>query len=348
MFEQSKLLEEFTPDKLIGYVRNIPEPENWIGNNYIPIKTINDLSFEYIKGSYDKPIMASIMAWDAEAPIAGKKGITTISGELPPIKRKIKVEEKELIKFFAPRAGMGDREQAINDMYDLVDQMVNACRARMEWLRWQALATGAIDYNEGGIIFTVDFGVPASQKETLAGTARWSDLDDSDPLGDLERWCEAHVTNTGIRPERVLMSLKSRNYILKNEAIRQIITSEPDLYISPAQLNQLLQNFELPQINTYDAKVLTENADGTKTESRFLPEDVVVLLPAPSYNIGNLLQGPTAEALATLRLDSSTKPEGVIATVYSKEDPPSYWIKAAVTAFPTLPGAELIGIYNVF
>jgi len=348
MFEQSKMLEEFTPDKLLGYVRNIPEPENWIGNTILPSQTINDLRFEYIKGSYEKPIMASIMAWDAEAPIAGKKGVVTVSGEMPPIKRKIKVEEKELIKFFAPRAGMGDKAQAIDDIYDLVDQMVNACRARMEWLRWQAIATGAVTYDEGGVIFTVDFGVPASQKETLSGTARWSDLDDSDPLGDLERWCEAHVTNTGIRPERALMSLKSRNYLLKNEAIRQIITSNADVYISPAQLNALLQNFELPQIITYDAKVLTEALAGTKTESRFLPQDVVVLLPAASYNIGNLLQGPTAEALALMNLDSSTKPEGVVVVIYVKEDPPSYWIKAAVTAFPTLPGAELIGIYNVF
>ena len=348
MYEQSKLLEEFTPDKLIGYVRNIPEPENWIGSQFLSTKTINDLRFEYIKGSYEKPIMASIMAWDAEAPIAGRKGVTTISGEMPPIKRKVKVEEKELIKFFSPRAGLGDKEQAINDIYDLVDQMVNACRARMEWMRWKAISTGAITYDEGGIKFTVDYGVPASQKETLAGTAKWSDLDDSDPLGDLERWAEDHVTNTGIRPERAIMSLKSRNYLLKNEAIRQIITSEPDTYISPTQLNQLLANFELPQIVVYDAKVLTENMDGTKTESRFLSQDIVVLLPNASYNIGNLLQGPTAESLAMMNLDSSTKPEGVVAVVYSKEDPPSYWIKAAVTSFVTLPGAELIGIYDVY
>ena len=348
MFEQSRLLEEFTPDKLIGYVRNIPEPENWIGSTILPTQTINDLRYEYIKGSYEKPIMGSIMAWDAEAPIAGKKGLVTISGEMPPIKRKVKVEEKELIKFFAPRAGLGDKEQAINDIYDLVDQMVNSCRARMEWLRWQAIGTGAITYDEGGMIFSVDYGVPASQKETLLTTARWSDLDDSDPLGDLERWAEAHVTNTGIRPERMVMSLKTRNYLLKNEAIRQIITNNANVYVSPEQLNQLLQTFNLPQIIIYDAKVLTEAMAGTKTETRLLAEDVVVLLPAASYNLGKLLQGPTAEALAMMNLSSSTKAEGVVAVIYTKEDPPSYWIKAAVTAFPTLPGAELIGIYNVW
>lgn len=348
MFEQSKLLEEFTPDTLIGYVRNIPEPVNWIGNQFLPAKTISDLRFEYLKGSYEKPIMANIMSWDAEAPIAGRRGLTSISGEMPPIKRKVKVQERELIKFFAPRPGLGDREEAVNGIYDLVDQMVMACRARMEWLRWQAIATGAITYDEEDIKFTVDFGIPASQKETLLTTHKWDALTTADPLGDMERWAEAHVSNTGIRPARAIMSLKSRNLMLKNEAIRQIVTSAKTIYISPQQLNDVLSNFDLPEIITYDAKVLTENHDGTRTESRFLPEANVIMLPPATYEIGNLLQGPTAEALALLKLDSSTKPEGVVATVYAKEDPPSFWIKAAATAFPTLPGAELLGIYKVF
>jgi len=346
MYEQSKLLEEFSPTKLIGYVKHIPENETWIGNQILPTKDINDLKFEYIKGSYERPVMAHIITWDAEAPIAGKKGVTTIQGELPPIKRKAKVEEKELIMYFRPREGMGDRQQAIDEIYNIVDDLVMSARARMEWMRWQVLSTGSLVVDDADIKFSVDFGVPGSQKETLAGTNKWSDTANSDPLGDLERWCEDHVTNTGIRPKEMYMSLKNRNYLLKNEAIRQIITSEPDVYIGPKQLNLVLENFELPKMNIYDAKVLTENNDGTKTESRFLPIDVVILAPGAGYTLGNMLNGPTAEALTQLNLDKSVKPEGIIAVVYAKEDPPSFWIKVAVTAFPTLSGAELLGIYN--
>ena len=348
MYEVTKLLEEFTPNKLIGYVKHIPENENWIGSQFLPTENINDLSFEYIKGSYERPVMASVMTWDAEAPIAGKKGTTTISGELPPIKRKAKIEEKELIKYFSPRAGLGDRQVAINDIYNIVDDLVMSARARMEWMRWQVLGTGKLTVDEGGIDFEVDYGVPASQQETLLTTARWSDLDDSDPLGDIETWCQNHVTNTGIRPKEMVMSLVTRNYLLKNEAMRQIITSEPDVYISPQQLNQVLENFELPKITVYDAKVLTEENDGSKTESRFLPNDVVILLPGAGYEVGKLLNGPTAEALTQIDADKGVKPEGVIAVMYSYKDPPSFWIKVAVTAMPTLPGAELLGIYNVW
>jgi len=348
MYEQSKLLEEFTPTKLIGYVKHIPENENWIGNQFMPTEDTGDLRFEYIKGSYERPVMAQIIAWDAEAPIAGKKGTTTISGELPPIKRKAKIAEKELIMFFRPRQGLGDKQRAIDEIYSIVDDLVASARARMEWMRWQALSTGKITYDEGDITFEVDFGVPDSQKETLSGTSMWSDLDDSDPLGDIEGWCETHVDNTGIRPKQMAMSLKTRNYLLKNEAIRQIVTSEPDVAINAQQLNQVLETFDLPQIVIYDARVNTEGADGTKTESRFLPQDVVVMMPGPGYEIGKILNGPTAEALTQLNLDAAVKPEGIIAIVYAKEDPPSFWVKVSVTAFPTMPGAELVGIYNVW
>ena len=348
MYEQSRLLEEFSPTKLIGYVKHIPENENWIGNQFLPTEDTNDLRFEYIKGSYDKPVMASVITWDAEAPIAGKKGTTTIQGELPPIKRKAKVEEKELIMYFRPREGMGDRQKAIDDIYNIVDDLVMSARARMEWMRWQVLSTGKLTVDDSDINFEVDFGVPASQQETLAGTARWSDLENSDPLGDIERWTEAHVTNTGIRPKEMVMSLTARNYLMKNEAIRQIITSDKTVYVGANQLNMLLENFELPKIHVYDAKVVTEENDGSKTESRLLANDVLVMLPGAGYEVGKLLNGPTAEALTQLNLDKSVKPEGIIAVVYAKEDPPSFWIKVAATAFPTLPGAELLGIYNIF
>ena len=348
MYENgTKLLDEFTPTKLIGYVKHIPENETWIGNQFLPSEDTGELNFEYIKGSYERPVMAQIISWDAEAPIAGRKGLTTIQGELPAIKRKAKIGERELLQFFRPRSGMGDRERAIQEIYNIVDDLVMSARARMEWLRWQAISTGKVTYDEGDVTFEVDFGVPDSQQETLTGTDKWSDTANADILGDLETWCENHVTNTGIRPERMAISLKTRNYMMKNEAIRQIVTSESDVYISAEQLNQVLTNFDLPTPVIYDAKVMTEGTS-SNTETRFLAQDKVILLPGAGYELGKLLQGPTAEALLQLKLDKTVKPEGIIAVVYAKEDPPSFWIKVAVTAFPTLPGAELIGIYDVY
>jgi hypothetical protein len=41
--------------------------------------------------------MASIQAYGAEAQIASRKGATKITGEIPPIKRKIPLDERELL-----------------------------------------------------------------------------------------------------------------------------------------------------------------------------------------------------------------------------------------------------------
>lgn len=348
-FQGIALLEEFKLATLIGYVKNLPEPIAYRGSEFLPATNIDDVNFEYIVGAYHRPVMASIMAWDSEAPIAGKKGFTKVAGELPPIKRKVHVEEKELIRFYRPRVGTGERQQAIDDVYNLIDDMVNAVRARMEWLRWQALSTGTLVYNSGGINFSIDFIVPSSQKETLAGTSRWSDTTNSVPVDDFQRWINAYVATNGIKPGRAVMSLTSMNYLLQNASIRQLITNYTTQYISEAQLAQLFATFGFPMPSVYDALYDEEADSGVVTTSRFLAEDVVLLLPPPAYVIGQILVGPTAEALVTgAPATGSAKPEGVFVSVYETEEPPSVWIKASATAFPTLPGAQLIGIYNVW
>ena len=342
------LLEEFKPATMLGYVKNLPEPEAWIGSRFLSNKNVDDVDFEYILGAYDKPVMASIMAWDSEAPIAGKKGLTKVKGELPPIKRKIQVEEKELIKFFRPRTGTSDQQRAIDDIYDYVDQMVNAVRGRMEWLRWQVLSTGVITYDDGGIEFTLDFGCSSDLQETLAGTNVWSDLDDSNPISNLRTWKQDYIDKNGIAPGYMVISSACQLYLLQNEAIRQLITNYTTQYVSEAQLSQMLATFGLPEIVVYDAKIQSEGADGTLTESRFFSEDLCIFLPPSSYELGQILVGPTAESIVSGIADVSAKPEGVVVQVYETNEPPSVWIKASATAFPTLPGAQLIGIYDVY
>lgn len=341
------MLEEFKPATLIGYIKNLPEPESWIGSRFLPNDNIDDVDFEYILGAYQRPVMASILAWDSEAPIAGKKGITKVTGELPPIKRKIHVEEKELIKFFRPRVGTGDRQNAINDIYNYVDEMVMAVRGRMEWLRWKALSTGQVVYDEGGIKFTIDYGCPSALQETLAGNNRWSVVATANPISDLRRWKQDYIDNNGIAPGYMVMSSATQLYLLQNESIRQLITNYTTQYISDAQLAQLLTVFGLPEIVIFDAQIQSEANNGVLSTSRFVAEDLVILLPPSGYNLGKVLVGPTAESIASGIADNSAKQEGVIAQVYETNEPPSVWIKASATAFPTLPGAQLIGIYDV-
>ena len=346
------LLEEFKPATLLGYVKELPEPSAYLGPTFLPIKEVNDVNFEYILGSYHRPIMASIMAWDSEAPIAGKKGFVKVAGELPPIKRKIHVEEKELIKFFRAPAGMENaaRQQAIDDIYDYVDDMVKAVQARIEWLRWQALAVGTITYasDDSGVQFSLAFGVPATQQETLAGANRWSDTANSNPITDFQRWISTYNTNNGFDPGRCVISKQTLMYMLQNQAIRQLITNYTTQYISRAQLEQMFAVEGLPELFVYDEQVLTEAANGTVTASRLLPQDVLVLLPPAGRYIGEMLVGPTAEALASGLAQNTSYGGGIVSQVYETNEPPSVWVKASATSFPTMAGMQLVGIYNVW
>src|SRR3954471_23636703 len=96
-------LDEFKPPALLGFIRNIPTPQAFIGTRWLPNRVVNDLDFEYILGASKKPVMAHVMGFDSEAPIHGRPGLgERVRGELPPIKRKARFGEKEIIKFLAP------------------------------------------------------------------------------------------------------------------------------------------------------------------------------------------------------------------------------------------------------
>jgi hypothetical protein len=147
-------LDEFQGPQFLGFVRSVPEPNTFLGTRWLPNQTVFDLEFEYIKGVNDKPVMAHVMGWDSEAPIHSRaQAGERVSGELPPIKRKSKVSEKEIIRFLTPRAGVPDVQTAINSVYNLTADLLDSVQARVEWLRMQALSENKVVYNEGGVIF---------------------------------------------------------------------------------------------------------------------------------------------------------------------------------------------------
>ncbi len=349
-------LDEFQGPRFLGFVRNVPAPEPFVGQQWLPNQTTFDLEFEYIKGVNDRPVMAHVMGWDSEAPIDGRPPLgERVSGELPPIKRKAKVGEKEIIRFLSPRAGTPDRQSAIDSVYRLTGRLVESIQARVEWLRIQALSEDKITYNEGGVIFEFDYGIdPAFQwnydtaqdgaaASTGTGGVAWNLPATASPIDDLTKHCNAMETKTGYRPATIVMSRKALNYLLQSAEIKGLIrpAGAPDSILTQAEVNNVFALYGLPTIQTYDVKVRSENADGTASDVRPLAENKAFLVPAGG--VGNTLWGPTAESRPLLGTSLASSAPGIYAVTYGKEEPPSEWVKAVAVAFPSMPDAHLLG-----
>jgi hypothetical protein len=113
--------------------------------------------------------------------------------------------------------------------------------------------------------------------------------------------------------------------------------------VSAAQLNQILDAYNLPPLHVYDARV---KVSGNAT--RVIPDTVALLLPPPvdptdyeGTQLGATFWGTTAESLDPRYGLESGQEAGITAGVYTEEDPISLWTKASAIALPVLANPDL-------
>lgn len=350
-------LEELTPPLLLPYVRALLPLPAYQGATWLPNQMHDDVEYQYIIGAQNIPVMAHVIGWDAEAPIAGREAQgQRVMGELPPIKRKRRISEKEIIRFLTPRTGTADQQTALRGVLGGISNLVASIQARVEWLRMQALSEDAVVYDEGGIKIRFDFGINDEYQIDLvaqtdgAGTSvaadygpAWSDVDNATPLTDLMTICQKIQDETGQRPQTLLTSRKYANYLLTNDQIKgwTYQTTAPDRPMMPGEVQATMDRYDLPRIQTYDVSVGAEAADGSVTQVRPMRQNAGVLLPG--MPVGNTLWGPTAESRALIGTPYQQMAAGIWASTYGTDEPPGEWSKAVAVAFPTMPNAHLLG-----
>jgi hypothetical protein len=349
-------LEELQPALLLPYVRALLPLPAYQGATWLPDLLHDDVEYQYVIGANNIPVMAHVIGWDSEAPIAGREAQgEKVFGELPPIKRKRRISEKEIIRFMTPRTGTADQQAALRSVLGSIANLVASIQARVEWLRLQALSEDKVVYDEGGVKIQFDYGLNDEYQINLvtqadgAGTSVaadygpvWSDAA-ATPVADLMRICDKIADETGQRPATLLCSRKYAGYLLDNAAIKGWIypTNAPDRPLLPTEVQELFTRYDLPAIRTYDVTVGAEAADGTVTQVRPMAQNKAVLLPPLS--IGNTLWGPTAESRALIGTPYQQMATGLWASTYGTDEPPGEWSKAVAVAFPTMPNAHLLG-----
>jgi len=347
---------------MVAFVRSrfadINRRNNYLGPTLLPAKTQSGLNWKYVKGASQTPVMASITAMGAESPIASRrKALTYIEGEIPDIKRKIAVDGSTLYELKTRTLKDDELQRAIDEVYDDTEQMVAAVAARIEWLRWQALAVGSFSYTEDDVQISVDFQVPATNiidVNTALGYGGhyWTDTANSDFLLDLITLCDYIEDNKGVRPTRAVVPRAVLSDMLLNTKLgaSEVFGSTfANKMMVRAEFNSLMARYDLPTFVTYDVKVNEEDPDTKQlTESRLLPADTCILLPPASVNIGNTLFAPTLSSIMGDKNITKRESPGLYAKVWIEgEDTPVLWTKAEACAFPTLPSAELLGIMKV-
>lgn len=337
------------PQELLGFTRAIQqelEENTFVLNQFLPNDNIDDIEYRFTTGQLRDQDAAVVRAWDTESPIGNRQGIARKMGELPPISKKMAVGEEERLRLRSLERN-GDATEIINAIYNDAANLARSVTARVELFRGEALETGQIVIDENGVKQTIDFERDSDMEPTaLAGTAKWDDYDDSDPIGNLTTWVEAYTDLNGTAPGVILTSRKIVNHLLRNDQVRTYLGSlagTPAL-VTNDQLRSVFGAFDLPPIVTYDVSV---RVDGTQT--RVISDDKVIFLPPAGEPLGRTFFGTTAEAieLAGAQQIGAGQAPGMVSVVEKTFDPVKTWTKVAAIALPVLTNPNLTLVADV-
>lgn len=336
-----------TPAELTGYVR--AGVADWAVNNFslaqfLPNNPIDDLDYRFMRGGEGLVEAATFRSYDAESPIGARPGVTRVSGQLPPISRKLMLGEYDRLK--ARKQDDKIRGQLMTDAL----RLTRGIMARMELARGDALVNGKVTIAENGLQVEADFGRTGSMSVSPAGDL-WSVLATATPLTDLLKWRDHYNDVNGEMPGVILTSQRIQGYLLRNAEIRALAatTAGTPTLVSLDMFQAVLTAHGLPPIRTYDAKV---RVDGVAT--RIIADDKLLLLPAPvasgspeGTDLGATLWGTTVEATSTKYGIEVGEEPGIVAGSYETEDPIMLWTKAAGIGLPILANPDLAMVADV-
>lgn len=328
------------PAELTGYVRaSLADQDRnaFVLDQFLPHRFVNDLDYRFTRGGEGLTEAATFRTYDTEAPIGSRPGVSRVSGELPPISRKIRLSEYDRL-----RQRANGNEDVIAGLLSDAERMARSVGARLELARGDALVNGSVTIDENGVTATVDFGRDATHT-TAAGTS-WATVATATVLSDLVSWFDIYVATNGVAPGTLLTSTRVARLMQRNEEVIDAIegSAAGRTRVTQAELNALLESEGLPQVTTFDAQV---RVGGTAT--KIIDDDKVLFLPSPgspddpdSSDLGASLWGTTAESLEAEYGIEGDEP-GVVAGVYGTEDPVALWTKAAGIGLPVLANPDL-------
>lgn len=331
--------------ELIGYTREVSAAEvDGLLARLLPTRDVEDLEYEMANVDVPTYEVARFRAWDTAPPLGRRPGFVTIRGEIIPLGLSMKLNEKEMVRFNALRAGLPNG--TLQDVYDDALQTARASQWRIQRARADLLTDGKVTINENGLVgLEADFGVPGAHIVTAA--TLWSDTTNSTPVTNLLAWQATYRgNNAGRNPAAWLVSTEVLGNLGLNAQIRNLapVTGVVPGIITSATVGQVLSAQGIAPFVVFDGEAPNPS---TGLMERLLSARKVIGVPAA--NLGNVLSGvhPMTTNLIGRGILRQDQAPGIVTWVEEETRPAGIVTTSEAVALPVLRDPKALFVATV-
>ena len=264
-------------------LEQLPIPAQYIGDSIFPEEDVPGDKLQWPIYSSDNG-MSPFVALDQESPVMDEEEFTIMFADLAYVREKFNLLEHDvrMLRELGDLPVDGAISSFIqNKQKNIARRMARLRRrvlARKEWMQINC-ALGSISYvpnAQSGVKFALTFPVVPHTAAPL-----WSDTAGSDPVKDFQDWTVNLDYNIG----RMIIGRSDLLNLARNTKIRNAMFTQANNVPTTVSIQAAKTFFseELGiQITEYNARYSTRTFNGstyTTTQSRFLPNGKVILLP---------------------------------------------------------------------
>lgn len=327
---------------LTDLVNNFRPLGNLIGSSIMPTANVPTRTVEWEQELGGRNI-APIVAWDAQSPLVQHPGVLRKSAEAVDIRQKYALREADLLFLRQP----GERESRAGR--DIVTGQLNRMRSnietRIEAMRWSAMLTGAISYDQlvdgERLVITIAFDTPATQFVSLTGTAKWDAPTTATARTDFANALRVIREGVGRRVTVAMMNSNTHMLLDNQDLLKQefrYVEGANDL-IKSEHVTAVISNI---RIVDYD-EGYKEDVNFNGTFVYFLPNNKVL------FAVGATEDGEKYGdiAYAPHMLADGTVVSGTGAENWTSPDPTREYIRVACVVMPRIFHPDWVYVLTV-
>ncbi|MGK0740430.1 major capsid protein [Leucobacter sp. Z1108] len=299
---------------------------------YLPIKEERTLTYDFNVGSSLLPRAARFRSFNTESDVSSIGAGESRQGKLPPISRRLHVDEYAQLQLTGGDIGDKFEEYARLIAVEIATRMVLAAAEGIE--------TGKVTIAERGLAFEVNFGRKAGL--TANAVANWSSASAS-AITDLEALRAVYGSEPGalVVPSAVMTHLTTNTEIIKFVVQRG---SDLPSRVSHADVLSVLGSFGFGNVVSNNERLIDQNG----TERALFDPKKVLFLPSGAATaiatatgtgpLGNTVIGVTAESLSTENGIGGAA--GLFSGALAQHDPEGYDVLVSGLGLPVVQNPD--------